>query len=722
MVTVPASARRGLFAHVTIPVDPLLGALAGGAAVLTSYGCLSAALWLADTRPRCTPALLAGNTLALGLGLWSACALEALALHPGSLTASTPAAWLAPLAAACAGQLCGLAFLAGRGADRPAILGSAFGFGAAVAAAQWPLLQAGGGLPASDAARALAAGSLLLAFGGFALALRLSLRRRDGVGGIGAGARMALALLPALAILGLGAGVALGRGPSASHCCGTTLPDTRLLAVAIASLAGAALVIRQVTARFQHELAVRASRSRHDLAEAHARLHHIATHDALTGLPNRNLLKERLAKSLAERHRPGRTIAVAAFDLDHFSAINHSFGHGVGDGVLMEIAQRLEAAVPAPHTLARVGGDSFALLVDGMSARAEAHEITSAMLTSLEQPFVVNGEEIRVRLSVGVSVYPDDARRGDDLLAHAEAALVTSKRHGGGRVLFFDPSMSDSMRERLALENDLRRALAAGEFEIHYQPQLSIRTGRILSVEALLRWRHPRKGLIAPSSFIPLAEQTGLIVPLDAWVLRQACRQARAWLADTGQSLKVAVNLSAMEFRCPDVLDTIISAVHDAGIEPRTLEIELTESALMLDPERSASALRLLRSMGVSIAIDDFGTGYSSLSYLRRLPIDKLKIDRSFIRDLPASPMDESIVRAIVSLAHSVGLQVVAEGVETAEQLERVRALECDQWQGYYCCPPGPAADLAERLAGDAAMTSTGLRAALTRASRLLAP
>src|SRR5581483_1846920 len=233
-------------------------------------------------------------------------------------------------------------------------------------------------------------------------------------------------------------------------------------------------------------------------------------------------------------------------------------------------------------------------------------------------------------------------------------------------------------------------ALAAREFEIHFQPQVSMRTGRILSVEALLRWRHPQKGLIGPSSFIPLAEQTGLIIPLDAWVLKEACRQARSWVAESGANLKVAVNLSAMEFRIPDILDTIVSAVNAAGLEPRVLEIELTESALMIDPEGAASALKMLRSMGVSIAIDDFGTGYSSLSYLRRLPIDKLKIDRSFIRDLPSSPTDESIVRAIVSLAHSVGLQVVAEGVETSEQLECIRALHCDQWQGYYCCPPQP--------------------------------
>ncbi|HEY7889256.1 MAG TPA: bifunctional diguanylate cyclase/phosphodiesterase [Steroidobacteraceae bacterium] len=707
---------------MTRTVDPIIAALAAGIAALTAYGCLSAASWVANVRPRWTLRLIAGNSAALGLGLWSACVLEALALSPRGWPPLAASGWLLPLALAAAGQLCGLVFVATREPDVPAIAGSAFSFAIAIGETQWLSLQAGGGLLDSAAARAAAAGFLLLAFGGFALALWLTLGRRRPGAHSGNAARVALSLALAIAILGLGAGVPFGPRLASEHEFGEGLLGTRLLAAALAALAAAALIVRQLIATFQRRLEEYASRSRHDLAEAHARLQHIATHDPLTGLPNWNLLKERLAKSLAERHRPGRTIAVAAIDLDRFSSINHSLGHGVGDGVLIEIAHRLEASVPAPHTLARVGGDSFGLLVDGVSARMDAHAITSAMLASLEQPFLIHGEEVRVRSSIGVSVCPDDARRGDDLLAHAEAALVTSKRHGGGRVLFFDPSMSDSMRERLALENDLRRALAAREFEIHYQPQISTRTGKILSVEALLRWRHPQKGLIAPSSFIPLAEQTGLIVPLDAWVLGEACRQARAWLTDAGLNFKVAVNLSAMQFRCPDILETIVSAVDAAALDPRSLEIELTESALMIDPEKSASALKLLRSMGVSIAIDDFGTGYSSLSYLRRLPIDKLKIDRSFVRDLPTSPTDESIIRAIVSLAHSVGLQVVAEGVETAEQLECIRALDCDQWQGYYCCAPQPAAELAERLAADSATSATGLRAALTRASRLLGP
>jgi diguanylate cyclase len=706
---------------VTHAVDPVIVAFAIGVALLTCYGCLPAATWVSSARPPGTAVRIAGNTLALGMGLWSACLLEAVALGPHGWPFPGFAGGLAPLAIACSGQLCALAFITGREPDLPAIVGSAFSFSVALFGTQWSIAQASGGLLGSPLAVAWTAGWLLLAFGAVSGGLWLAFGPHR-VLRASRRTRVVLAVVIAIAVLGLGAGIPSQWHLLGARCCTAAFVSRRLLAVAIAALAAAALIVRQLIATFQQKLEEHASRSRHDLAEAHARLHHIATHDPLTGLPNRNLLKERLARSLAERHSPGRTIAVAAIDLDRFSSINQSLGHGVGDGVLVEIAHRLESAVPLPHTLARVGGDSFGLLIDSTTARMEAHAITSGMLSALEQPFLVNGEEVRVRASIGVSVFPDDARRGDDLLAHAEAALVSSKRSGGGRVLFFDPSMSDSMQERIALENDLRRALAAHEFEVHYQPQISTRTGRILSVEALLRWRHPQKGLISPSSFIPLAEQTGLIVPLDAWVLREACRQARIWLAESGINFKVAVNLSMMQFRCPDALETIVAAVDDAGLDPRSLEIELTESALMIDPEKSATVLKRLRSMGISIAIDDFGTGYSSLSYLRRLPIDKLKIDRSFIRDLPTSPTDESIVRAIVSLAHSVGLQVVAEGVETAEQLERIRELDCDQWQGYHCCQPQPAAELAARLVGDAAISSTGLRAALTRASRLLAP
>ncbi len=333
-------------------------------------------------------------------------------------------------------------------------------------------------------------------------------------------------------------------------------------------------------------------------------------------------------------------------------------------------------------------------------------------LTAFKEPLRVNGIEVSLRSTIGLSVWPDDGRRCDDLLDHAEVAMAIAKERGGGQALFFQPAMTHSLQERLALENDLRRALAAEEFELYYQPEISAKTGKIAAAEALLRWRHPTKGLLAPSSFITLAEETGLMIPLGEWVLREACRQARAWQLELGCTFPVAVNLSATQFRHQNILQMIHSALTDAGLDARALEIELTESALMTNPEESAGVLKQLRKMGISVAIDDFGTGYSSLSYLRRFPIDKLKIDRSFIRDLTISRTDESIVRAIVSLARSVGLKVVAEGIESAEQLEFVTRLECDQWQGYHCCTPQPAARF-EAMLEDRNGTRTGIVAAL---------
>ena len=472
------------------------------------------------------------------------------------------------------------------------------------------------------------------------------------------------------------------------------------------------LIVAQVIARCCDTIKKHTGRSSRDLEEVHSRLQYLATHDSLTGLPNRQRFKDRLAKSIADTQRPGRAVAIAVFDLDHFGALNHSLGHGVGDWLLTEVARRVTATIPNSTMLARLDGDEFAVLIDNVAARLEAQAVTDAILAAFEEPMRVNGLEIEVRSAIGVSVWPDDGRRGEDLLAHAEIAMTIAKERGGGQALFFQSGMTDSMQERLALENDLRRALAAGEFELYYQPEISIKTGRIVAAEALLRWRHPTKGLIGPSSFISLAEETGLMIPLGEWALREACRQARVWQVEKGSSIRVAVNLSAMQFRHQDILQTIRSALSAAGLHGNALEIELTESALMTNPEESAGILKQLRKMGVSVAIDDFGTGYSSLSYLRRFPIDKLKIDRSFIRDLGVSRTDESIVRAIVTLARSVGLQVVAEGVESAEQLELVTRLECAQWQGYHCCPPQPA-ERFESMLDDHPETRTGIVAAL---------
>lgn len=685
---------------MNFPIDPVTAALAVGMALLSAYSLLACAATLPDASGR-DLRNLGLNAFALGLGLWATCSLESLTFGGQPVALSS---LVLPLALACVGLLCTLLFVVGRRPDLPALAGSAFTFAVTVTAVHLTLVQ-GAGAALSDISGWAPVGPLAT-FLGLALGL-WSLWDRRLARAVHRMLVVAAGLLLAAGMIGSDARLVQGSlVPGA--CCTAGVLDHRLLGLALGSIGVAALVIARVVAVHAARARHFVERSRRDLEEAHARLQHIATHDPLTGLANRTVLKERLARALADTDRPGHTIAVAVIDLDRFSTVNHSYGHGVGDHILTEIAHRLESTVPHVHTLARVGGDSFAVLIDGVSARIQAQAITGGMLTALEQPLYINGEEFHAQVSVGVSLCPDDARRGDDLLAHAEAAMVTAKRNGGDRVLFFEPGMSDSMQERLALENDLRRALVAGEFELHYQPQIATLSGGIPAVEALLRWRHPQKGYITPGSFIPLAEETGLIVPLNEWVLREACRQAHQWSTTHGLELRVAVNLSAVQFRRHDVMDTILSALHAAHLEPRYLEIELTEGTLMTNPERSAEQLAVLRAMGVSVAIDDFGTGYSSLSYLRRLPIDKLKIDRSFVRDLVINRTDESIVRAIVALAHSVGLQVIAEGVETEQQLERISILECDLWQGYYCCRPQPAHDLQPLLIERAAMGAGG--------------
>ncbi len=699
---------------MSLPADPYILVLAGLVALFASYATLTVATAIAAGRARSWDCMLPLSAIVLGLATYAELGIEALPSRLPSWAALSPIGLLVPLAVAVGTQLCALLFIAFRDPDGAAVAGAGFSIAVGFAALRWMTFDVLDAHLERSPGWLATCGFAALLFVGFTGGLWILIRLPRAKPWRLHLVRAAAALAMAMGILGAPlAGTHAVRVP----CCGGSPAAARLVALTIAALACGALGVMQAITIYRGKLGEYARRNARELKELNARLQHAATHDGLTGLPNRHLLKERLARSLASTHRPGRTIAVAVLDLDRFSAVNHSLGHGVGDRLLAEIAQRLERAVSNEHTLARVGGDEFAVLIDHVAARIEAQAVTNAMLATLERPIDVNGEEIRVRPSIGVSVWPDDARRADDLLAHAEAAMRAVKQLGGSEVSFFKPGMSDSMQERLALENDLRRALAAEEFELHYQPQLSSRTGKILAIEALLRWRHPRKGLIAPSSFIPLAEETGLIVALDEWVLHETCRQMRAWQVETGLHARVAVNLSAAQFRHHNILHVIQAALDEANVDAAALEIELTESTLMTDLEESVSALRQLRAMGVSIAIDDFGTGYSSLSYLRKLPIDKLKIDRSFVRDITGSRTDELIVRAIISLAHSVGLQVVAEGVETAEQLEFLRSLECDQWQGYYCCQPQPASSIEEMLT-DRNTTRTGILAALSRVSR----
>jgi diguanylate cyclase (GGDEF)-like protein len=680
--------------------------------LLLSSTILALAAQSSVARSRGALCILLLSSLALGFGLWSLNFVQVSSIRmlgQASLGMSWPAL---TFAIAVSSQACALLFIACREPDIAGITGSAFALAVGAEATHCAAFDE---LPAEIVIHEgllWVGGSFLLVFVAFFAALWIWLKLRGDRSWRARGARALTALAAAIGIIGTTAHTLAQSRLVYEACCQDFSSTRGLQMITVAALGCAVLAVALVVAISSDVLRERGARNARELEEVHARLQYLAAHDSLTGLPNRQRFKDRLIKSIADTERHGRAIAVAVFDLDHFSAINHSLGHGVGDWLLTEVARRVTGVISNSTTLARLDGDEFAVLIENVAARLEGQTVATAILTAFKEPLRVNGIEVALRATIGVSVWPDDGRRCDDLLDHAEVAMAVAKERGGGHALFFEPAMTHSLQERLALENDLRRALAAEEFELYYQPEISVRTGKIAAAEALLRWRHPTKGLLTPNSFIPLAEETGLMIPLGEWVLREACRQARAWQLELGCTFPVAVNLSAMQFRHQNILPMTHSALTDAGLDARALEIELTESALMTNPEESAGILKQLRKMGISVAVDDFGTGYSSLSYLRRFPIDKLKIDRSFIRDLTISRTDESIVRAIVSLARSVGLKVVAEGIESAEQLEFVTRLECDQWQGYHCCAPQPATRF-EAMLEDRNGTRTGIVAAL---------
>ncbi|HTD74729.1 MAG TPA: EAL domain-containing protein [Steroidobacteraceae bacterium] len=432
------------------------------------------------------------------------------------------------------------------------------------------------------------------------------------------------------------------------------------------------------------------------LEAANLQLRHLATHDALTGLPNRVLLDDRLAQAIAHAVRDAQPFAVLMLDLDRFKLINDSFGHRAGDVVLNEVARRLQGLVRSIDTVARVGGDEFVLVVSPSAARAEAEEIGKRANEILSVPFQVEGVDLRVSSSIGIAFYPTDGGSAESVLAHADAAMYCAKERGRNNYQCFSPGMKSVALERVSLESELHQALKLEQFELFYQPKVDTASGDIHSAEALIRWRHPQRGLIQPMEFIPLAEECGLIHEIGAWVLREACRQCAIWQRAGQPPLRVAVNVAASQFRRGDLFEVVRGALQASQLDPRFLEIELTESAVMTNPEDSAAVLEQLSRMGVLVSVDDFGTGYSSMSYLRSFPIDKLKIDRSFIADLTTRADDASIVRAIVSLAHGLRLKVVAEGVETLEQLKFLQSVGCDQYQGYHFSEPLPAAEFAE--------------------------
>jgi len=428
-----------------------------------------------------------------------------------------------------------------------------------------------------------------------------------------------------------------------------------------------------------------------------AQLERKSNYDDLSGLPNRNLLTELLTLAVARCQREQRKLAVLVLNLDRFGEINDSLGRAVGDGILREAAERLRGLVREMDTLARSGGDEF-VLVREIAEEEEVVHLAERILETLAQPFLLKDREIFLYAGVGISVLPRDGRNSESLLNNALVAMYCTKALGGNKCLFYSAEMNAHTLEHLNLESELRRAIERDELLLYYQPQASLRNGEIVGMEALVRWRHPVRGLVSPMEFIPLAEATGLIVPLGEWVLRTACAQNRAWQQAGLSAVAVAVNLSARQFEAQDIVATTRKVLSETGLDPSLLELELTESAAMGNAEAFVGMTEKLKDMAVTLSIDDFGTGYSSLSYLKRFALDRLKIDQSFVRDIVHDPDSAAIAMAVITLAHSLGLSVIAEGVETEAQLNFLRVRGCDEMQGYYFSKPLPAAEFEQLL------------------------
>ncbi|MCX7569310.1 EAL domain-containing protein [Tumebacillus sp. DT12] len=420
------------------------------------------------------------------------------------------------------------------------------------------------------------------------------------------------------------------------------------------------------------------------------RLRHMAFYDTTTNLPNRILFEDQLGRELSRARQNNRTLAVFSLDIDRFKYVNDTLGHTMGDLLLQSVTERLRECAREGDTVARVGGDEFTLILSDLDDPADAVVLAEQVLAAFAQPFMLDEIELFVTASVGISIGPNDGHHVIDLIKNADTAMYRAKELGRNNYQLYNPQMAAPTVQSLSLMSDLRKALDKGEFVVYYQPQIRVPTGELIGVEALLRWNHPTRGMISPAQFIPLAEETGLIIPIGEWVLRTACAQVKAWAEDGYPEMRVAVNLSARQFMRDDLVDVVERALRDTGLKPHLLDLEITESMTMHNVDRAIQILHGLKNLGVMISLDDFGTGYSSLSYLKHFPIHMLKIDQSFVRDITVDPDDAAIANSIIALAHALNLKVIAEGVETEEQLGYLLEQGCQEMQGYLFSPPLP--------------------------------
>jgi diguanylate cyclase (GGDEF)-like protein len=475
----------------------------------------------------------------------------------------------------------------------------------------------------------------------------------------------------------------------------TQAAQWKILAAALGAMALVYAVVQLILARYQRLLG---EKERERLAQEE-RIRYQAYHDALTGLPNRASFTEHLEEAMRRAKRAGWPLALLFLDLDLFKRVNDSLGHDAGDRLLRVAAERIRRAVREADMLFRMGGDEFTVLLEDVRGPEEAAMVAGRVLEGIAEPLQLQHHEIAVTASIGIALYPRDDVLGERLVKSADTAMYRAKELGRNRYAFFAREMNERVESQIMIEAALRRALKNGEFVLHFQPRVSAATGRATGAEALLRWRHPEWGLVEPARFVPLLEETGLIVPVGAWVLLEACREAKAWQAAGLPPLRVSVNLSSRQFRSEALFDAVSEALRASALLPQLLEIELTESLLVENVDHAMGVMGKLKAIGAAISIDDFGTGYSSLGYLKRFPIDSLKIDKSFVRDIATSPKDAAIVKAISALARSLGIGLIAEGVEEPWQVEFLRARHCTEMQGYLFSRPLPAESLADALA-----------------------